>query len=203
MAWTWISSYESKKHGNGAFEALKKHYEGPGQSEIRTGHACHIIKTMHYKPERQFTFKSYVTKLSEAFEILNDHEMPKHKREKVEILLDGIQSENQIVISAKTTVKMNVMMRASFQVAVDHLSELISSTFHNASNQGARPARNVSRMETGHGGRGGRGGRSRGRGGRGGNRQGKFQNGVNISDLTCSFTSEEWQKLPEETTRQI
>jgi predicted transcriptional regulator len=162
MAWTWISSYELKKNGKGAFEALKKHYEGPGQLEIRTGHACHIIKTTHYKPERQFTFESYVTKLSEAFEILNDHEMPKQKREKVEILLDGIQSDNQIVITAKTTVKMNLTMRASFQVAVDHLLELISSTFHIASNQGARPARNVSRMETGRGVRGG------GRGDRGG-----------------------------------
>jgi hypothetical protein len=27
-----------------------------------------------------------------------------------------------------------------------------------------------------------------------------FQNGVDISDLTRSFTNEEWQKLPEETT---
>jgi hypothetical protein len=118
-------------------------------------------------------------------------------------LLDGIQCDNQIVITAKTNVRMNQAMRTSFQVAVDHLSELIGSTFSNASYQGKRPARNVSGMEAGRGGCGGcgggrlgRGGRGRGLGGRGTNTQnGKFHNGVDISDMTRNFTYDEWRKL--------
>ena len=68
----------------GSIRGVEEAYEGPGQSEIRTGHARHIIKMTHYKTEKQFTFESYVTKLSEAFEILNDHGMAKDEREKVE-----------------------------------------------------------------------------------------------------------------------
>jgi hypothetical protein len=106
---------------------------------------------------------------------------------------------------------MNHAMRTSFQVAVDHLSELIGSTFSNASYQGKRPARNVSGMEAGCGGRGGRGGgrqelggRGRGRGGRGMNtRNGKFHNGVDISDMTRNFTYDEWRKLGPDVIAQI
>jgi hypothetical protein len=126
----------------------------------------------------------------------------------VDCLLDGILSDNQIVITAKTNVKMNHAMRTSFQVAVYHLSELIGSTFANASRDGKRPARNISRMETGRGGQGGRGGR-RGRGGRGGghggrgNRGGKDHNGVDISDLTQNFSADEWRKLSPEVIQQV
>ena len=52
----------------------------------------------------------------------------------------GIQSDNQIIVTAKTMVCMNVAMRTSFQIAVGHLSELIGATFSNASNNGKRPA---------------------------------------------------------------
>ena len=38
-----------------------------------------------------YTFESYVTKLSEAFEILKDNDIPKPEREKVDYLLNDIQ----------------------------------------------------------------------------------------------------------------
>jgi hypothetical protein len=75
-------------------------------------------------------------KLSEAFEVMKDNNVEKAEREKVDCLLDGIQSDNQIVETAKTNVRMNFAMRTSFQVAVDHLLELIGAMFANASNQG-------------------------------------------------------------------
>jgi hypothetical protein len=205
-AWTWISSHESSKNGKAAFEALRQHYDGPGQVEKRLAYAYNILNNTHYRSERQYNFESYVTKLSEAFEILRDNDVAKSEREKVDCLLNGIQSDNQVIVTAKTTVRMNTGMRTSFQVAVDNLSELIGATFANTSNNGKRPARNVSRMESGRGGRGGRGGRRAGRGGRGGRggyRGGKMHNGVDISDLTRNFTNEEWHKLSPEVVQQV
>ena len=206
-AWTWISSHETSKNGRAAFEALRQHYDGPGQIEKRLAYAYNIITTTHYRSERQYSFENYITKLSEAFEILKDNDVAKSEREKVDCLLNGMQSENQIIVTAKTTVRMNMAMRTSFQIAVDHLSELIGATFHNASNRGQRPARNVSRMGTGRGGRGGRG-RFGGRGGRGGRGDqgrggGKSHNGVDITDLTRNFTSDEWAKLSPDIIQQI
>jgi hypothetical protein len=204
-AWTWISSHENTKNGRMAFEALRQHYDGPGQVEKRLAYAYNILNNTHYKSERQYSFESFVTKLSEAFEILKDNDVAKSEREKVDFLLNGIQSDNQIIVTAKTTVRMNVAMRTSFQIAVDHLSELIGATFSNASNNGKRPARNVSQMNSRRGGRGGRGrgGRGgRGRGGRG-NRGGKFHNNVDITDLARTYTDEEWRNLSPEIHQQI
>jgi uncharacterized membrane protein YgcG len=205
-AWTWISSHESTKNGKAAFETLRQHYDGPGQVEKRLAYAYNILNNTHYKSERQYNFESFVTKLSEAFEILKDNDVAKSEREKVDFLLNGIQSDNQIIVTAKTTVRMNVAMRTSFQIAVDHLSELIGATFSNASINGKRPARNVSRMESGRGNRGGRGrGGRHGRGGRGsrGNRGGKFHNDVDITDLARTYTDEEWRNLTPEVHQQI
>ena len=210
MAWTWMSSFEAAKNGKGAFTALRTHYDGPGQIEKRLGYARSILANTHYRSEKQYSFESYVTKLSEAFEILKDNNVEKAERDKVDCLLDGILSDNQIVVTAKTNVKMNHAMRTSFQVAVDHLSKLIGSTFANASYNGKRPARNVSRMDTGRrGGRGNGGGRNGGRGGRGGgrggrgNRGGKMHNGVDITDLTRNFSNDEWRKLSPEVMQQV
>ena len=140
------------KNGRMAFEALRQHYDGPGQVEKRLAYAYNILNNTHYNLERQHSFESFVTKLSEAFEILKDNNVANSEREKVDFLLNGIQSDNQIIVTAKTTVRMNVAMRTSFQIAVDHLSELIRATFSNASNNGKRPAWNVSRMESRQGG---------------------------------------------------
>jgi hypothetical protein len=50
-----------------------------------------------YRLEKQYSFESYVTKLSAAFKILKDNTVEKAERKKVDCLLDGIQSDNQIV----------------------------------------------------------------------------------------------------------
>ena len=82
MAWTWISGYEATKNGKGAFEALRRHYDGPGQVEKRLAYAYDLLSNTHYKSERQFSFETYVTKLSEAFEVLKDNQVAKPEREK-------------------------------------------------------------------------------------------------------------------------
>lgn len=206
-AWTWISPHEAKKSGKAAYAALRVHYDGPGEIMKRNNYAYRILETTYYKSERSLTFEGYVTKLSEAFEILKDNGMEKNELERVKILLDGIQSDNTLVQSAKTNVVMDNNKRTSFQVAVDCLSEFIGSTFTGqVSPQGKRPARNISRMEMGGRGRGGRGrgGGRGGRGNRGGNhKSGKIHNGVDISDLTRNFTKDEWTKLSTEVIQQI
>jgi hypothetical protein len=159
----------------------------------RNNHACKILENTHYKSERLFTFENYVTKLLEAFEILEDNGMGKNELERVKILLDGIQSDNQTVISAKTMIMMNDAMRTSFQVAVNRLSEFIGATFSgNTSYSGKRAARNVSCIETGCGrGRGhfGRGGRG-GQGGRGGNCAGVGSNTMVLTSQTSCGVSQ-------------
>ena len=164
-------------------QALRDHYDGPGEVEKRLSHAYKELGDAFYKSERVFTFEKYVTKLSEAFEILNDHGVGKQEREKVDILLNGIQSDNQIVVSAKTTVRMHTTMRTSFQVAVDRLSELIGSTMTIHDSKGGRPpSRRVSSINKK----------------RKGDKGKDIVNGVDISNPHKNFTGKEWFKIPQE-----
>jgi hypothetical protein len=184
-AWTWISRFEVQKNGRGAVQALRDHYDGPGEVEKRIAYAYSEIDSSFYKSERIFTFEKYVTKLSEAFEILADHGVAKQEREKVGILLDGIQSDNQIVISAKTTVRMHTEMRTSFQVAVDRLSELIGATMTiRDSKSGRPPSRKVASSQAGKK--------------RKSDQNRVVVNGVDITDPHRNFSRNDWFKIPQE-----
>jgi len=190
-AWTWISKFERAEDGKKAMKALRSHYDGPGEVEKRVAYAFSELETAHYKSERVFPFESYVTKLSEAFGILEDNRMHKEERERVEYLLKGIQSDNFVIVSAKTTVRMNENMRNSFQLAVDKLSEVISATFTRArvSTTGNKAPRRVSQAKSNRKGKD--------------NGSGNVVNGVDISDLTRNFSKKEWFDLPKEVRERI
>jgi hypothetical protein len=97
VAWTWISKYEPTKNGRAAMAALRTHYaDGPGETRRRVPEAQNILTELRYVSESRFTFEQYITKLSEAFEVLHEHGFGKSEPEKVFILLAGITCENQI-----------------------------------------------------------------------------------------------------------
>jgi hypothetical protein len=48
MAWTWISSYDTTQNGKGALQALRAHYDGPGQIEKRLEYARNILANTSY-----------------------------------------------------------------------------------------------------------------------------------------------------------
>jgi hypothetical protein len=83
-AWTWTCMFETAKNGKGSYKVLRNHYDGPGQIEKQLGYARNILANTYYQLEKQFRFKSYVTKLSEAFEFLKENNVKKAEREKVD-----------------------------------------------------------------------------------------------------------------------
>lgn len=131
-------------------QALRDHYDGPAQVEKRIAEAHAILERVYYKSEQTFSFEQYTTKLNEAFDILEENGVPQHERDKVNVLLKNIQSDNQVIIVSISNVKMNAALCTTFEEAANRLSELISSTFTaaNMSNTGKRAARNVSLVGT-------------------------------------------------------
>jgi hypothetical protein len=101
QSWTWISKFEKNKDGKAAFESLRRHFDGPGEIKKRLAFAYNILNNTHYQSERQFSFENYVTKLSEAFEVLADNDTAKGEREKVDILLNGIHSAKRLLSQPK------------------------------------------------------------------------------------------------------
>ena len=190
-AWTWISKFEGRKDGKSAMAALREHYDGPGEVEKRISFAKRELELAHYRSEKTFTFEKYVTKLSEAFQILEENGIPKVEREKVDLLLEKMSVDNTEISAAIANIRMNPTKRNNFLLAANELSEYISVVMPlAASESGKKPARLVSEVRhvkkkaktTG---------------------KGKEENGVDVSDLERSFSHQEWRKLTPETRLKI
>jgi hypothetical protein len=93
--------------------------------------AQNILTELYYISETRFTFEQYITKLSEAFEVLQEqHDFGKSEPEKVFILLAGIKCDNPIITAATTAVRMIPEQQSNdFRKASEALSEWIGSLF--------------------------------------------------------------------------
>lgn len=191
-AWTWISKFEGRKDGRAAMTALRDHYDGPGEVEKRISYAKRELETAHYRSEKVFTFEKYVTKLSEAFQILEENGIPKAEREKVDHLLEKMSVDNNEIVAAIANIRMTPQKRSNFLLAANELSEYISVVMPLASSDsGKKPARQISEV---------RHIKKKTKG----NEKGKTkENGVDISDLSRSFPHHEWRKLSTETRLKI
>jgi hypothetical protein len=214
-AWTWIQSYDRASDGRKAWLALVAHYDGTGELNKRVERAKEELARLHYKDEKIFPFKKYVTKLKENFFVL---EKDKHEeltgKQQVDILLRGIRSTDAGITSAKINVYQS--FRSDFNKAAEFLSGLIANMhasvqldYANRQQSGnkrryvsalgandQRRGRGRARQGGGRSGqRTGRGG-GQGRGGRGrSNERCTYANNVDITDPHRNFTSDEWERL--------
>jgi hypothetical protein len=163
------------------------------------------IKNLFYKNERSLTFEKVMEILSKSFSILDkDPDERLSERQKVEKLLSCIQTQDMEMLAQKSIIASQYPNEFSgacnyFSAQVSRLhagAQLENSKYKNKRNisamQGCGGRRDGGRGRGGSGGRG-NGGRSGGRGN--GNGSGTKINGVDVADLTCSFTNEEWEQL--------
>jgi hypothetical protein len=210
-AWTWIQDHDKSANGRKAWISLIGHYDGTGELNKRLERAKEEISRLHYKDEKVFPFERYVTKLKENFFILSkDKDEELTGKQKVDVMMKGIKSSDASIVAAKTDIYKDY--RSDFSAATNFLSGLISN-IHSAaqldysSRQQSGKKRYISAVNTRdqRGGRGRfrRGGRSGERGvgrgdgrGRGRNSRARMQiNGIDVSDPTRNFSSDEWERL--------
>jgi hypothetical protein len=210
-AFTWFDA-APKGNGREAFITIVDHYEGAGETSKRTAAAEATLETLHYKKEGSFSFEKYVTKMSECFKELEDSDEGYTERKKVQIMLNGMKSDQDpIIASLKISIRSNLL--DDFIGASTMLLSQIALAYPGEINNFASRKRRVAQAETdrsgrgrgrrgrggGRGGRGGRygGGRGRSGGGRGGggNSGPIVINGIDVSDVHRSFAPDEWNAL--------
>ena len=192
---TW---FEKVKDGDGraAHLLLREHYVGEAHDMRRAAAANAKLETLFWKSEASFSFEKYLTRLNEAFKELEDAGQALWEAQKVTHLLKGIQNDD---IQVQTTIGIvRNSFLSDFDGACLTLSRTISSRF--ASIESNKQKRRIGAVDTRAGNRGGRG-RGRGRqsrgrgGGRDGGRMKVIMNGVDVTDISRNFTSDEWEKL--------
>ena len=203
--YVWISEQDSTENGRRAYRSWSGHYNGEGELSKRVTLAETQIKEAFYKNEQSFSFEHYTEVLKKAFRTLQkEPDVALSGRQQVEALLAGIKTDNVELLSAKSVIQQNYPR--DFSGACAYFSQRVSSIYGVAQLEKQRTRqgkRRISALGRGHPQRGGRGrgrfgGRDshgRGRGGRHGGGRGNYINGIDVSNVTRSFSPEEWDQL--------
>jgi hypothetical protein len=96
----WIKQHRRSQDGRAAWIGLCNHYDGPAEGDKRVAIARHDIKIVHYRNESSFSFEKYSTRLKSAFTTLATYNQPKSEVEKVEILLDQINTNDARLVTS-------------------------------------------------------------------------------------------------------
>jgi len=129
-AWEWIKQYDKKQDGRLAFEALRKHYDGPGEVDCRIALAKQQIRDLFYNSEQAFPFEKFITKLNGAFQVLAECKEGLTEKAKLDELLSSVQQcTNPSIIAAATTVMMSDVMQNDFIAAANKMTEVVAKVF--------------------------------------------------------------------------
>lgn len=209
--WEWIRGLDTVQNGREAWEALTEHYNGSGHISRRVEFAKAKLEKLHWSNEAVFSYDKYTTAMKSCFVELSDPSNPDEsysQRQQVDRLLKGMQNTHAAIESAKTLCFQTHYH--DFDAAVNYMSGQVARIFPKTYDSSTKRRRQISEVDTagrgrgrlggrsgrGRGGRGRSGGRGSGRGGRGRGSGGTgTMNGVDVSDVARSFTSEEWQQL--------
>ena len=128
--YTWIRDLDRSQNGRAAWMALVVHYEGGGQREKRMSAALATIKALHYKNESVFAYEDFSRKLLEAFRDLKDTDEELSEFQKVKLLLEKTQITQPRAEIAKSHVRQN--FRADVDGAIAYLGSEFADMFVDA-----------------------------------------------------------------------
>ena len=73
-------------------EALRQHYDRPGETRRQLAKAKTDLKVIHYKNEQSLAFETYIHKLNEVFFVFGKAKQPVYEEQKVSYMLDNINT---------------------------------------------------------------------------------------------------------------
>ena len=191
---TWFEKVKDGD-GRGAHLLLREHYVGEAHDMRRAATANAKLENLFWKSEASFPFEKFLTRMNEAFMELEEAGQPLYPAQKVNWLLKGVKNDDIQVQTTMGIIRNRYL--TDFDNACLSLSRTVSARF--ASIEPGRNKRNIGAVTSGGRGsgrgRGRHGGRQGGRGNHTGGRMKANMNGVDVTDVTRNFTSEEWEKL--------
>ena len=179
----WVKQHKRNQDGKAAWATLCSHYDGPAEGDKRVTVARHDLKIIHYKNETSFSFEKYSSKLKKAFDTLDQYQQPKSEKEKVDILLSQINTNETRLVTAIGICRDR--HSDTFTAACTYLSQQIAiiypqhqpNAFGRKGKGGKKPfVRSINSIKTTKGGK-------------------TFCNGVDLTDTTKYYSKEEFNKM--------
>jgi len=170
---TWIFDAVAGRDGRAAMEALRLHYEGDAELDVRATKAQQTLDTLTYSSERNMPFETMVTTLNKAYNTLKKQGQEFTDRSKVEQLSKRIKNPgNNIAVSvAINHMTSDPILKNNYTAATQYItSRMAQINSANVNAPGQRNARQISETDTDR----------------------NEYNGVDITDPFRTFTKDEW-----------
>jgi hypothetical protein len=137
--------------GRVAMQQLQAHYDGDAEADKRKKGAEADLKILFYKHEAVFSFEKNINRMKKCFNVMEKYKKPYYEEDKVNFLLDKIQTTHAGVRTHVDICRANYAK--SFTQASTYLSREISRMFPSSNVSSAqfgkgkkRDSRNVSEM---------------------------------------------------------
>ena len=182
--WAWFQGVTSGD-GRADKKRITEHYFGTSHTNRSAAESESRLSKIYYRNESYFPFDKYISKLTEIFQDLEDANEPKTERQKVNIMLNQVQSTNPEVIALKTTIRHSYP--EDFIGARDAMAAQIASIFPglSAENKNKRRTSSASMQKGGHG-HWSNPGRGRGL---------TFLGNIDVTNPSCNFSKTEWEQM--------
>jgi len=119
---TWIFDAAAARNGRAAMQALRLHYEGEAELDIRATKAQQELDTLVYTNERSMPFETMITRLNKAYNVLKKHGQEFTDKSKVEQLAKRIKNPNNNVTITVAVETMREAHKANYTSAVQYIT---------------------------------------------------------------------------------
>jgi hypothetical protein len=119
---TWIFDAVAGRDGRAAMRALCCHYEGEAELDVRAMKAQQTLNTITYTSKRNMTFKSMITTLNKAYNVLKKQGQEFTDKSKVEQLAKQIKNAGmdiRIIVAVETMVTQH---RNDYMAATQYIT---------------------------------------------------------------------------------
>lgn len=170
---TWIYDHVPGRDGRGAMKALRDHYEGEAELDVRATKAQQTLNTLVYTNEKTLAFEVMITKLNKAYNALKRQGQEFTDKTKVEQLAARIKNPSHNVSITVAIETMRELHRNDYTAATQFITSRMASINSAHVNAPGNNTRRVSEVSS--------------------NDMARTEwNGVDIRDPWKKFTEDEW-----------
>jgi hypothetical protein len=167
---TWIFDAVAGRDGRAAMLALRHHYEGAAELDVRDSKARKVLDDLVYTSERNMPFESMITALNKAYNVLKKQGQEFTDSYKVEQLAKRIKNPTNNVQIFCALEQMLTQHRNDYVAATQHITSRMAQINSSNMNVPGQHQRRVNELDTDR----------------------NEYNGVDITNPFREFSKDEW-----------
>jgi hypothetical protein len=127
LAENWIFDAVPGRDGRAAMRALRNHYQGEAELDVRATKAQNILDTLTYTSEKNMPFETMITTLNKAYNSLKRQGQEFTDRSKVEQLAKRIKNPSRDIQVTVAVETMATMHRNDYNAASQYITSRMAS----------------------------------------------------------------------------